>query len=572
MPRAFTGKTHISTVEHHRKNGDVYIYRRTTQYDRETKKTKTIKMELLGKKDPATGEIVKTRARRTKEEMELIRASRKHIGMTEILEWMGKSSGIDDDLTSVMRGLAPKVISVARYLASSGHGTIAGFENWQLTHPVPTDDFINESDCHKLFELLGKNEEYSQGYFINRASHLSEHDSVAFDSTTISTHSVNQIEARQGFNKDGDDLNTIKLLTLYSVENHQPIAFAKEPGNIPDVISIENAIKQLDVLNLKRPQLITDSGYYSEANLLTLLRTHTDFITSCPSTKINWIRQALDPELVKLNSCMSVCPFDELQIHGITIPVKHEFTWKRQRSSNNLAKGEDESKEYRLYLHVYRSASKEQIDSVNDFRRISELKEQILSGITEFSDAAQRFIDKYLIIKRRGNKINVALNATNMDERAKYYGLFVLISNHEKDCFDVLSKYRKRERIEEFFKLDKEYVDGYRHRVWNCDTLKGRMLVQFIALGYLSFMYTKIKELKEQLGKPNGDPIHDRQDNLKKEKKLLSWLDNQSLHNQLTWFDCTEETTVKTDAGTRRWRTEITSRDRLYLQSLGVIK
>ena len=66
------------------------------------------------------------------------------------------------------------------------------------------------------------------------------------------------------------------------------------------------------------------------------------------------------------------------------------------------------------------------------------------------------------------------------------------------------------------------------------------MLVQFIALGYLSFMYTKIKELKEQLGKPTGDPIHDSQENLKKEKKLLSWIDNQSLHNQLTWFDCTE--------------------------------
>lgn len=29
--RAFTGKPHVSTVEHHRKNGDVYIYRRTTQ-------------------------------------------------------------------------------------------------------------------------------------------------------------------------------------------------------------------------------------------------------------------------------------------------------------------------------------------------------------------------------------------------------------------------------------------------------------------------------------------------------------------------------------------------------------
>ena len=211
-------------------------------------------------------------------------------------------------------------------------------------------------------------------------------------------------------------------------------------------------MKIISLLNLKRPQLITDSGYYSEANLLTLLRTHTDFITSCPSARINWIRQAIDPELFKLNSCMSVCPFDELQIHGITIPVKHEFSWTRQRSSKNLAKGENESREYRLYLHVYRSASKEQIDSANDFRRISELKEQLISGNTEFSDAAQRFIDKYLIIRRRENKINVALNVTAMDERAKYYGLFVLISNHEKDCFEVLRKYRKRERIEEFFK------------------------------------------------------------------------------------------------------------------------
>ena len=223
-------------------------------------------------------------------------------------------------------------------------------------------------------------------------------------------------------------------------------------------------------------------------------------------------------------------------------------------------------------MRISGPTSKEQIDSANDFRRVSELKERLICGITEFSDAARRFIDKYLIIRRGGNKINLALNVTTMDERAKYYGLFVLISNHEKDCFEVLSKYRKRERTEEFFKLDKEYADGYRPRVWNCATLKGRMLVQFIVPGYLSFMCTKIQELKGQLGKPTGDPIHDRQDNLKKEKKLLSWIDNQSLHNQLTWFDRTGETTVKTDAGTRRWRTEITSRDRLYLQKPGVIK
>jgi hypothetical protein len=44
------------------------------------------------------------------------------------------------------------------------------------------------------------------------------------DSTTISTYSENQSEARQGFKKDGDGLNTIKLLTLYSVKAGEPIA------------------------------------------------------------------------------------------------------------------------------------------------------------------------------------------------------------------------------------------------------------------------------------------------------------------------------------------------------------
>ena len=91
---------------------------------------------------------------------------------------------------------------------------------------------------------------------------------LAFDSTTISTYSENQSEARQGFNKDGDRLNTIKLLTLYSVKAGEPIAFSKQPGNIPDVISIENTLTQLKCLNLEKPLIVTDHGYYSQKNMM----------------------------------------------------------------------------------------------------------------------------------------------------------------------------------------------------------------------------------------------------------------------------------------------------------------
>ena len=63
-----------------------------------------------------------------------------------------------------------------------------------------------------------------------------------------------------GFNKAGDGLKTIKLLTLYSIENRQPIAFTKQPGNLPDVISVTNAIKQLSALGVRTTEIITDNG------------------------------------------------------------------------------------------------------------------------------------------------------------------------------------------------------------------------------------------------------------------------------------------------------------------------
>ncbi len=58
-------------------------------------------------------------------------------------------------------------------------------------------------------------------------------------------------------------------------------------------------------------------------------------------------------------------------------------------------------------------------------------------------------------------------------EADQYHGYFVLISNKEKDPFEYLCKYRKRETVEAFFEAGKQHADGTRARVWNTDTLRG---------------------------------------------------------------------------------------------------
>ena len=97
MPKPITGKTHVGERHENRPNGDIYIYERITAYDEKTRKTYTVSQKLRGKVKSGTLEIVPTRPKKHKGEGCIADATRQHTGLTDILEWVGKASGIDDD-------------------------------------------------------------------------------------------------------------------------------------------------------------------------------------------------------------------------------------------------------------------------------------------------------------------------------------------------------------------------------------------------------------------------------------------------------------------------------------------
>ena len=45
-----------------------------------------------------------------------------------------------------------------------------------------------------------------------------------------------------------------------------------------------------------------------------------------------------------------------------------------------------------------------------------------------------------------------------------------------------------------------------------------------------------------------------------------------SIAKLMDWFDAVQETTVNTNIGKTRWKTETVERDRLFLRKLGVLK
>ena len=113
-------------------------------------------------------------------------------------------------------------------------------------------------------------------------------------------------------------------------------------------------------------------------------------------------------------------------------------------------------------------------------------------------------------------------------------------------------------------------ADGTRLRVWDTDTLRGRMFVQFVALCYYEYLGNEIRNMKKVLGVMNGDLVHDAAANIKLEKKLKHWLDDSPIYLVLQWFDTIEGVKVSSKLASKRWTTEITSRDKLFLEKLGV--
>ena len=590
MPAKASGEVKTRIIHSPQKNGDIYVLERKTVYDPGKKHNKILSTKLISKIPKGTEIPVPTRPKRTKKSNDnhntsdeslkkavspedKVIASRKRIGMMSIIDHIGKASGIDDALyASTDVGTAQKIISLARYLLATDGQSLPGIATWQYNHPLPYSEGISEDVYHRLFKEVGLDESLQQNFFKSRCDVLNGCAGIAYDSSTFSTYSENQLEARYGFNKAGDGLKTVKYLALYSIENRQPIAFTKQPGDLPDVLTIGNALNQLLALGVSGAEIVTDNGYYSEQNISEMFQAHFDFITLA-KLGLKWIKPEIDDHQNDLDRLSSVCPFDP-STHGTTVMLMRDFVKVRKygNKKTGASQGKEETFSRRVYLHIYYNATRK-VDEDHCFERdLLSLKKKLEEGtsIDDLNDTAQKKVKKYFIIRTWGKKTVISFNETACAEAKKYHGYFTLVSNGEKDTFEALSKYRKREHIEDYFRSSKQHADSTRIRVWDADTLRGRMFVQFISLCYYEYLSEAVRQMKLSLGVLNGDHDHDLKQNLNIEKKLKNWLYNTPIYLQLQWFDAIEGVEISSALHSKRWTTEITTRDKMYVEMLGL--
>ena len=574
MARPVTGKIMEDKIWVRKKNGTYYCYQRRRVW--KDGKAVLLGKTLLGKADKIGGELRQTRPKRPagsrgENEDAPPKASRKHTGMMEIIDFIGRESGVDEDLyASVDAPIAQKLLSLARYVVGTGGDTYPGIEEWMFTHPLPYTHPITEDVYRPLLDIAGIDESMRQNYFRNRfAREGGLALSVAYDATTQNSVTVNP-ESRDGENKCKNGKPSVKVLVLYSLESRQPLAYFKQPGNIPDIISINTALSQAKALGAKGDILIvTDNGFASEENLAATMRSGHHFLTRLKNGW-KWVRDEIDKhgdELRNASNCIMSFP----TVKGITVALTREFRYKRAYGSKakGLEAGDTDKFKRRIYMHIYYDAARKEKEDREFMENLAEIKKAIEDG-QELTEEAGKTVDAYLSVKERKGKKTVAFLNGKIDEACRCNGVFVLASDKRKDKEEALRIYRKREWIEDYFERFKQYADGSTSRTGSPENLQGRMFVQFLAMGYIEFIQEKIRKLKETLGVANGDPSHDTEESLKKERGLRHWLEKRSAHRVLTWFDAYETVEVSIDVTKRRWSTATIERDRLFLKLLGM--
>ena len=476
-----------------KRSGITYIYESVSYWDREKKQPRS-KRTLIGRLNPTTGEIVPTdgrgKRRAQKEDdpavrkgpVPVARTNRLFFGATYLLDQIGEVTGLTSDLKTCFPNTYKQILSIAYYLVLEDQNPLFRFKKWAAIHRHPFGKDIPSQRSTELFQSV--TEEAKMHFFRLQGKRRAEKEYWAYDSTSISSRSETLRQVKYGKNKDDDQLPQINLALVFGEESKLPFYYRKLAGNVPDVKTIQELLRELDVLGYEKIKLVMDRGYYSAENINALFKKHLKFLcgtSSALSFAKDFIREigSRKDHYEYYNS--------NLELYVFTKTIAWDYEQERPY------KGDVVKEERRMYLHLYFNPDKFSDDGKAFNRRLDTLKNELLSGhrVPEH----EKDYRKYFEIKETPKKgISLTVKQDAVDAAHERYGFFVLISNEVKDPVTALSLYRMRDVVEKAFWNVKERLNLRRTMTSSESSLEGKLFVEFVALIYLSYIQKKMEE------------------------------------------------------------------------------
>ena len=477
-----------------KRSGITYVYESTSYWDHEKQQARSHR-KLIGRLDTSTGKIVPTDGRGKRRgqakpasrtvkpgPIPAVHTQRLFYGATYLLDEIGKITGVADDLKACFPNTYKQILSVAYYLILEGDNPLSRFRKWGLIHKHPYGEDIPSQRSTELFQSV--TEDAKMKFFRLQGKRHVEKEYWAYDTTSISSRSECLRQVRYGKNKDDDHLPQINLALLFGEDSALPFYYRKLSGNIPDVKTIRELLRELDVLGYEKVKLVMDRGFYSADNINALYKNHLKFIVGA-NTTLSYAKEYIREIGKDKDSFEHYDSNYEMYIFSRTV----QWSYEEKRPY----KGDVINDERRMYLHLYYNPDKAVDDGRVLSKKLISLRDELLSGnrVAEH----QRDYDKYFDIHEtpvRG--ITVSYKQDAIDKQKERYGFFVLLSNEVKDPVKALQLYRSRDVVEKAYWDVKERLNLKRTMVSSETSLEGKLFVEFIALIYISYIKKKMDD------------------------------------------------------------------------------
>jgi len=472
-----------------KKNGTTYVYESIGHWNKE-KQMCICDRKCVGKVDPVTNEIIFSKKHIESNNQKSIldklgsistaETSCGFYGATYLFDAIGEKLGITDDLKRCFPATYKQILSLAYYLILEDRNPLSRFPKWAATHKHPHGKNIPSQRSSELFASI--TQDAKERFFVQQAKRRIGQEYLAYDTTSISSHSKSLKQVKYGMNKDHDPLPQINLALLFGEQSRLPFYYRKLPGNITDVKTVKNLIADLDILGFGNIKLIMDRGFYSETNINALYQNHIKFLIGT-KISLNLVKNELDPVRNTIRTRAKYNSQYELNYHTAVISWDQGSPSKEDALQGNR----------RMYLHLYFNEAQAVEDKISFNKMLDGFEEELLSGKRNPNHEKQ-YAKYYDFNTTPARGIQLVPKQEAIDEAEKNYGFFVLMSNCIKDPFEALDIYRSKDLAEKAFGNLKERLNMRTTTVSSDINLEGKLFVQFIALIYLSYVKKAMSE------------------------------------------------------------------------------
>ena len=238
-----------------------------------------------------------------------------------------------------------------------------------------------------------------------------------------------------------------RVIVVVQKSTGLPVYYEMIPGNVVDVSTIQTVIRKLKNMGYNVQYSLGDAAYSCPAVLERLMLSGIDFMTRLNPTYDTY-KTAVEEHL------------DDLETNGQTV-LFHGRQVKIFKCTCVIATDKETGKEYEGFIFLCRD--------INSWHGKS----------------------SHLLTSKKAK----SMTCDERDQECRRFGLFALVTTVEMKEEDVLTEYYTRQAIEQFFDYAKNYANYMPVRCHKEETVRGHLLLAFIATFILVLIKNRLNIL-----------------------------------------------------------------------------